>query len=117
MRVTPTPLSLPHPTPLHKQHANNKHPCKHPYKHTKTVKKVLGQGQFGTTRLVVDKKTGERLAMKSIGKRKLVTPEDVEDVRREVQIMHHLEGHPNVVALRGAYEDKHHVHLLMELCS
>lgn len=55
--------------------------------------------------------------MKSIGKRKLVTPEDVEDVRREVQIMHHLEGHPNVVALRGAYEDKHHVHLLMELCS
>jgi calcium-dependent protein kinase len=30
--------------------------------------------------------------------------------------MHHLEGHPNVVSLRGAYEDKHHVHLIMELC-
>lgn len=25
--------------------------------------------------------------------RKLVTPEDVEDVRREIQIMNHLSGH------------------------
>lgn len=33
------------------------------------------------------------------------------------QIMHHLEGHPHVVGLRGSYEDKHHVHLVMELCS
>ena len=31
--------------------------------------------------------------------------------------MHHLAGHPNVVKLRGAYEDKQHVHLIMELCS
>ena len=29
--------------------------------------------------------------------------------------MHHLEGHPNVVALKGSYEDKHHVHLVMEV--
>lgn len=55
--------------------------------------------------------------MKSISKRKLTTPEDIADVRREIQIMHHLEGHPNVVALRSAHEDKHHVHLVMELCS
>ncbi|KAI8470620.1 MAG: kinase-like domain-containing protein [Monoraphidium minutum] len=81
------------------------------------IRRILGQGQFGTTRLVVDKKSGEKLACKSISKRKLQTPEDIADVQREVQIMHHLEGHPNVVALRGAYEDKHHVHLVMELCS
>jgi hypothetical protein len=30
--------------------------------------------------------------------------------------MHHLAGHPNVVTLRGAYEDKHHVHIVMEVC-
>lgn len=81
------------------------------------IRRILGQGQFGTTRLVVDKKTGEKLACKSISKRKLTTPEDIADVQREVQIMHHLEGHPNVVALKGAFEDKHHVHLVMELCS
>lgn len=38
--------------------------------------------------------------------------EDVEDVKREVQIMHHLAGHPNVTLLKGAYEDRHHVHLV-----
>ncbi len=36
----------------------------------------------------------------------------MEDVRREVQIMHHLAGHPNVTLLKGAYEDRHHVHLV-----
>lgn len=78
--------------------------------------KQLGKGQFGTTRLVTDKKTGEVLACKSISKRKLLTPEDIQDVQREVQIMHHLAGHPNVVKMRGAYEDKHHVHIVMEVC-
>lgn len=43
--------------------------------------------------------------------------EDIEDVRREVQIMHHLAGDPNVVKMRGAYEDKTAVHLVMELCA
>lgn len=36
-------------------------------------------------------------------------------MRREVQIMHHLAGHPNVTLLKGAYEDKHHVHLVHAL--
>lgn len=34
--------------------------------------KVLGKGQFGTTRLAVQKDTGEKFACKSITKRKLV---------------------------------------------
>ena len=35
----------------------------------------------------------------------------MEDVRREVQIMHHLKGHDNIVTLVGAFEDKANVHL------
>jgi hypothetical protein len=31
--------------------------------------------------------------------------------------MHHLKGSPAIVTLQGAYEDKHNVHLIMELCS
>ena len=31
--------------------------------------------------------------------------------------MHHLAGSPAIVTLKGAYEDKHSVHLIMELCS
>ncbi|KAK9805672.1 hypothetical protein WJX72_011131 [[Myrmecia] bisecta] len=79
--------------------------------------KVLGRGQFGTTRLAEAKPTGEKYACKSISKRKLTSADDIEDVRREVQIMHHLAGHPNITLLKGAYEDKHSVHLVMELCS
>ncbi|XP_031121383.1 calcium-dependent protein kinase 17-like [Ipomoea triloba] len=84
---------------------------------TYTIGKELGRGQFGVTHLCTHKQTGEQFACKTIAKRKLVNKEDIEDVRREVQIMHHLTGQPNVVELKGAYEDKQSVHLVMELCA
>ncbi|RWW54736.1 hypothetical protein BHE74_00038675 [Ensete ventricosum] len=77
----------------------------------------LGQGQFGTTYLCTEIATGNDYACKSIAKRKLISKEDVEDVRREIQIMHHLSGHKNVVTIKGAYEDALYVHIVMELCS
>ncbi|XP_074575726.1 calcium-dependent protein kinase 1-like [Curcuma longa] len=76
----------------------------------------LGRGQFGVTSLVTSKATGEKLACKSIATRKLTHSDDLEDVRREVQIMHHLTGHRNIVELKGAYEDRSSVYLVMELC-
>lgn len=77
----------------------------------------LGNGQFGTTYLCVEKATGREYACKSIAKRKLLTAEDVEDVRREIEIMHHLSGNANVISIKGAYEDAVAVHVVMELCS
>ena len=53
---------------------------------------MLGKGQFGTTRLAVEKRSGQKYAVKSVAKRKLRSQEDVQDIRREVQIMHHLAG-------------------------
>ncbi|XP_059307805.1 calcium-dependent protein kinase 1-like [Lycium ferocissimum] len=82
-----------------------------------SIGKKLGQGQFGTTFLCTEKATGKRYACKSIAKRKLLTDDDVEDVRREVQIMHHLAGHPHVISIKGAYEDAIAVHLVMECCA
>ncbi|KAJ4811741.1 Calcium-dependent protein kinase [Rhynchospora pubera] len=76
----------------------------------------LGQGQFGTTYLCTEISTGIDYACKSILKRKLISKEDVEDVRREIQIMHHLSGHKNVVQIKGAFEDQIYVHIVMELC-
>jgi serine/threonine protein kinase len=81
-----------------------------------TFGRVLGKGQFGTTRVVTDNKTGEQHACKVIPKRKLVGKEDAEDVRREVRVLHHLSGHPHVVGFRGAYEDDTAVYIIMELC-
>lgn len=76
----------------------------------------LGQGQFGTTYLCTENATRIEYACKSISKRKLISKEDVEDVRREIQIMHHLAGHKNIVTIKGAYEDPLYVHIVMELC-
>ncbi|XP_020266505.1 calcium-dependent protein kinase 17-like, partial [Asparagus officinalis] len=82
-----------------------------------TLGRKLGQGQFGTTYLCIEKSTGRELACKSIAKRKLLTQEDVDDVRREIQIMHHIVGHPNAISIWGAYEDAVAVHVVMELCA
>jgi len=60
--------------------------------------------------------TGEAFACKKIAKTKLRTEIDVEDVKREVQIMRHLPRHPNIVAFKEAYEDRDAVYLVMELC-
>ena len=73
------------------------------------------RGQFGTTRLAECRSERAPYACKSIAKRKLACREDVEDVQREVQIMHHLKGHPNVTYLRDTFEDRQHVHLVMNL--
>ncbi|CAN1799785.1 Calcium-dependent protein kinase 9 [Linum perenne] len=82
-----------------------------------TIGKELGRGQFGVTYLCVEISTGKQYACKSISKRKLVTKNDKEDMKREIQIMQHLSGQPNIVEFKGAYEDKQSVHLVMELCS
>ncbi|XP_061376112.1 calcium-dependent protein kinase SK5 isoform X1 [Gastrolobium bilobum] len=81
-----------------------------------TLGRKLGQGQFGTTYLCTHNTTGRNFACKSIPKRKLFCKEDYDDVWREVQIMHHLSEHPNVVRIHGTYEDSSFVHLVMELC-
>lgn len=76
----------------------------------------LGRGEFGITYLCTDRETAETLACKSISKKKLRTPVDIEDVRREVEIMKHLPQHPNIVTLKDTYEDDDAVHIIMELC-
>ncbi|CAK8544175.1 unnamed protein product [Lathyrus sativus] len=76
----------------------------------------LGKGQFGVTSLCYEKTTRKKYACKCIPKVKLVKEDDLEDVRREIQIMHHLVGSSNVVSIKGAYEDSGFVYIVMELC-
>ena len=79
--------------------------------------KKLGQGQFGTTYACVDLKGGKEYACKTIPKKKLISKEDVEDVRREVAIMHHLSEVKHIVKIRKAFEDPWAVHIVMDVCS
>lgn len=76
----------------------------------------LGRGEFGVTYLCTDKSSRDTFACKSISKKKLRTAVDIEDVRREVEIMRNLPKHPNIVTLKDTYEDDNAVHLVMELC-
>ncbi|XWS13268.1 hypothetical protein CRYUN_Cryun36dG0023100 [Craigia yunnanensis] len=78
--------------------------------------KELGRGEFGITHQCFDLKTGEAYACKKISKVKLRTEIDIEDVRREAEIMRHLPKHPNIVTFREAFEDKEAIYLVMELC-
>ncbi len=72
--------------------------------------KVLGKGNFGVVHLVRDKKTNQPYACKSISKRKMTTPDDLEDVKREIQILLHLSGHPNVVQIKVRSPCSSHPH-------
>ncbi|KFK37028.1 hypothetical protein AALP_AA4G202800 [Arabis alpina] len=76
----------------------------------------LGRGEFGVTYLCTDQETGEIFACKSILKKKLRTAIDIDDVKREVEIMRHMPEQPNIVTLKETYEDDKAVHLVMELC-
>lgn len=80
------------------------------------MKKELGRGQSGVTYLCTEKRTGREYACKSISRAKLLSDQEIEDVRREVMILQHLSGQPNIVEFRGAYEDKQNVYLVMEVC-
>ncbi|KAK3239829.1 Calcium-dependent protein kinase 15 [Cymbomonas tetramitiformis] len=102
-----------------------------------TLGAELGRGCFGVTRLATVKTTKEVHACKSISKARAQSNADprggsrsdsctgstgmrqnmsLDDLRREISILYHLQGHPNVVQLHGTYEDKHNVHLVMEKC-
>ena len=76
----------------------------------------LGRGEFGVTYLCTEKSTNDKYACKSISKKKLRTAVDIEDVRREVEILKRLPDHPNIVFLKDTFEDENAVHIVMELC-
>ncbi|KAG2493171.1 hypothetical protein HYH03_008593 [Edaphochlamys debaryana] len=75
---------------------------------------TLGQGSFGVVHAATHRTTGQAVAVKSIRK-SLLRPEDVGKLRREVEILHHLAGHPNISQLLGVHEDPTHLHLVLEL--
>ncbi|GBF87804.1 calcium-dependent kinase-like protein [Raphidocelis subcapitata] len=78
---------------------------------------VLGRGAYGTTRRARDRETSAAVAVKSMTKARLCEAGDGGDVRRELDVMLHLSGHPNVVELLDSFEDSAYVHLVMELCT
>lgn len=77
---------------------------------------TLGEGAFGVVTYCTNKATGQGFACKTIEKKQLRRKADVEDIRREVQILMLLSSHPSVAALCAVYEDTEAVYLILELC-
>ena len=84
---------------------------------------VLGEGQFGLVRKAAHRGTRKLFACKSISKTQLRFLEEIEDVRREVQIMQHLAGLPHIVRVRAltAHTDliglaSEHILLIVHYC-
>ncbi|GMJ14146.1 calcium-dependent protein kinase 15 [Hibiscus trionum] len=82
-----------------------------------TLGDELGRGQFGIIYTCTHNSTGNTYACKSIMKRKLKNKQDKDDVKKEVQIIQHLSGQPNIVEFQGVYEDAQSVNIVMELCA
>ncbi|GLU23670.1 hypothetical protein SLE2022_396590 [Rubroshorea leprosula] len=112
----PAPAPVPSPKPVQKSDIILGKPYEDVRLHYK-MGKELGKGQFGVTFLCTENSTGKQYACKTISKRRLLTTNDKDNMRREVQIMQHLSGQSNIVEFKGAYEDRKSVHLVMELCA
>ena len=76
-----------------------------------------GKGAFGVVRLATERCTNETFACKSISKARLLTPADVADCRKEIEILHLLSPHETIADLKTVYEDRDHVHIIMEYCA
>ncbi|GLT75654.1 hypothetical protein SLA2020_473590 [Shorea laevis] len=114
--AAPAPAPSPSPKPVQKSDIILGKPYEDVRLHYK-MGKELGKGQFGVTFLCTENSTGKQYACKTISKKRLLTTNDKEDMKREVLIMQHLSGQSNIVEFKGAYEDRQSVHLVMELCA
>ena len=91
-------------------------PTGHEIDHIYDLGCELGRGAIGITYLCRDKVNGDSFACKMISKKKLMTAVDVDNVRREVEIMKKMPNHPNIVSLKDTFEDNNAVYLVMDLC-
>ena len=74
----------------------------------------LGEGSFGEVYAVTDKRTGERLALKKIGKEFT----DKVEFQKEMNALLHVRacgGHPNVCMLRENFETQDNFILILDL--
>ena len=79
------------------------------------VKNKLGSGKFGLVKLGIDKKTGQKVAIK-IMKKSSMDSSDLELVRTEIEILKICQ-HPNIIRLYNVFENADYLYIIMEYCS
>eukprot|EP00826_Nyctotherus_ovalis_P013410 TRINITY_DN1361_c0_g3_i1.p1 TRINITY_DN1361_c0_g3~~TRINITY_DN1361_c0_g3_i1.p1 ORF type:complete len:609 (-),score=189.75 TRINITY_DN1361_c0_g3_i1:486-2312(-) len=77
------------------------------------LKENLGKGKFGLVRAAVHKKSGKRVAIKLM-KKQVMTTQDLELVKQEIEIMKILQ-HPNLIRLLDVFENTDYIYIVMEV--
>jgi len=78
------------------------------------LKDELGKGAFSIVYLAVNKKNGEKVAVKTIDKKAASTQQDQARLKTEVEILKKVR-HPNIVCLKDMFETSDKLYLIMEL--
>lgn len=86
------------------------------YKDYVIKNEVIGQGAFATVKKCVERELGNAFAVKMINRRKALNTGGgaLVGVDRELLILRKLD-HPNIVLLKGFYEDTDNYYIVMEL--
>ncbi|MDR3548987.1 MAG: protein kinase [Candidatus Pacebacteria bacterium] len=77
------------------------------------IKEMLGRGNYGVVRAAVHKKTGQRVAIKMLTKKKL-EGEKLDLARREIEILKICQ-HSNIIRLIDTFENQEYIYIVMEL--
>lgn len=80
---------------------------------TSVDSKYLGEGSYGKVKLVQEKSTGVRYAMKIISKANLVSFTSIQNIKREIKI-HSKLSHPHIVKMNYFFEDQDSVYMILE---
>ena len=79
---------------------------------------TIGQGAFATVKKCIERSTGNAYAVKIINRRKALSSTGgasaLSGAERELSILRKLH-HPNIVSLKGFYEDADNYYIIMEL--
>jgi serine/threonine/tyrosine protein kinase RAD53 len=86
------------------------------YKDFEIKHETIGQGAFATVKKCIERSSGMPYAVKIINRRKALNTGGgaIAGVDRELSILRKLD-HPNIVSLKGFYEDMDNYYIVMEL--
>ncbi|GER35831.1 CBL-interacting protein kinase [Striga asiatica] len=76
--------------------------------------RLLGHGSFAKVYHARNLQTGRSVAMKVVGKEKVIRVGMMEQVTREISVMRMMQSHPNIVGLHEVLASKSRIYIAME---
>ena len=80
-----------------------------------SIKNIIGKGTFSIVKLGINRRTGEKVAIKILEKKKILTKSDAERVKREIDILKNI-NHINLIKINKIKEDSKYYYIIMEYC-